>query len=98
MKEELLKLRLFGNNKIDHPNSGSKDLADAVTGAVFVCVQNIAMNSEIEVEVLNPDKYYEINEDMPEFGTVQQYNRDLGQFTPGFNERKVDVDKWLESL
>jgi hypothetical protein len=98
VEEELLKLKLFGNNKIDHPSSGSKDLADAVTGAVFVCVQNIAMNSEIEVEILNPDKYYEINEDMPEFGTVQQYNRDLSQFTPGFNEKKVDVDKWLESL
>ena len=28
VEEELLKLRLFGNNKIDHPNSGSKDLAE----------------------------------------------------------------------
>jgi hypothetical protein len=35
VEEELLKLRLFGNNKIDHPATGSKDLADALAGAVF---------------------------------------------------------------
>ena len=98
VEEELLKLRLFGNNKIDHPNSGSKDLADAVAGAVFTCVQNIDINTEISIEILTPDKYYEINEEMPEFGTVQQYNRDLGTFVPGFSEKKMDVDKWLESL
>jgi hypothetical protein len=98
VEEELLKLRLFGNNKIDHPNSGSKDLADAVAGAVFTCVQNIDINTEINIEILTPDKYYEINEEMPEFGTVQQYNRDLGTFVPGFSEKKMDVDKWLESL
>jgi hypothetical protein len=97
VEEELLKLRLFGNNKIDHPSSGSKDLADAVAGAVFVCVENMAIGAEVEIEILSPDKYWEENEDMPEFGTVTVYNKDTGQFFPGFNEEK-DASPWLENL
>ena len=98
VEEELLKLRLFGNNKIDHPNSGSKDLADAVTGATFVCIENMAIDAEVEIEILAPDKYYEDNEDMPEFGTVRVYNDNIGQFVPGYNETKVDAEQWLENL
>jgi hypothetical protein len=98
VEEELLKLRLFSNNRIDHPNSGSKDLADAVAGAVFVCVENMAVNAEVNIEILSPDKYYEMDEEMPEYGTVQVYNSDLGQFVPGYNKTKEDTEKWLDSL
>jgi len=98
VEEELLKLRLFGNNKIDHPNSGSKDLADAVTGATFVCIENMVIDGDVEIEILSPDRYFEINEDLEEFGTVQVYNRELGQFVPGFNETKVDASIWLENI
>jgi len=98
VEEELLKLRLFSNNRIDHPNSGSKDLADAVAGAVFVCVENMAVNAEVSIEILSPDKYYEMDEEMPEYGTVQVYNSDLGQFVPGYGKTKEDTEKWLESL
>jgi len=98
VEEELLKLRLFSNNRIDHPNSGSKDLADAVAGAVFVCVENMAVNTEVNIEILSPDKYYEINEEMPEYGTVQVYNKDIGKFVPGYNQTKEDIGQWLETL
>lgn len=98
VEEELLKLRLFSNNRIDHPNNGSKDLADAVAGASFVCLENVSIDAEVEIEILNPDKFWEINEDMPEFGTVTMYNSDLKQFVPGFSEQKVDTEKWLETL
>lgn len=33
--DELLELRAVGQNKVDHPRKGSKDLADAVCGAVY---------------------------------------------------------------
>jgi hypothetical protein len=98
VEEELLKLKLFGNNKIDHPNSGSKDLADAVTGATFVCIENIAINSEVEIEILSPDKHWEDIEDMDDYGTVRVYNNNLGEFVPGYSETKVEAEKWLESL
>ena len=98
VEEELLKLRLFGNNKIDHPNSGSKDLADAVTGATFVCIENMVIDGDVEIEILSPDRYFEMNEDLEDFGTVQVYNRELGGFAPGFSETKVDASIWLENI
>ena len=98
VEEELLKLRLFSNNRIDHPSSGSKDLADAVAGATFVCIENMAINAEVEIEILSPDKNYELDDEMPEFGTVQVYNSDVGQFVPGYNKTKEDVGLWLDSL
>ena len=75
VEEELLKLRLFSNNKIDHPNSGSKDLADALTGAVYNCIQNIAMDQEIEIEILSPNSDWEQIEDIEDFGTVKVFDK-----------------------
>jgi hypothetical protein len=98
VEEELLKLRLFGNNKIDHPNSGSKDLADAVTGATFVCIENIAINTEVEIEILSPDKHWEDLEEMDDYGTVRVYNNEIGEFSPGYSKETMDGGKWLESL
>jgi hypothetical protein len=96
VEEELLKLRLFGNNKIDHPATGSKDLADALAGAVFSCVENISSDQEIEIELLYPSKDYEFDEDMPDFGNVRRYNADIGEFEDGFSTR--GDGKWLDSL
>ncbi|NDB56861.1 hypothetical protein EB001_00180 [bacterium] len=98
VEEELLKLRLFSNNKIDHPTKGSKDLADAIAGAVYNCVENISVSSEIEIELLQPDKWYEINEEIPDFGTVSVYNGGTGRFEQGFSEKKSEANKWLETL
>jgi phage terminase large subunit-like protein len=33
--DELLQLRAIGTNKVDHPRKGSKDLSDAVCGAIY---------------------------------------------------------------
>jgi hypothetical protein len=33
--DELLQLRAVGTNKVDHPRKGSKDLSDAVCGAIY---------------------------------------------------------------
>jgi len=98
VEEELLKLRLFSNNRIDHPNSGSKDLADAIAGAVFVCIENMSINTEVNIEILTPDKNYELDEEMPEHGTVQVYNKDIGKFIPGYSKTKEDTGTWLETL
>ena len=50
VEDELLKLKLLNGTKIDHPTSGSKDLADSVAGAVFQSVQHIQIDQEIEIE------------------------------------------------
>jgi hypothetical protein len=98
VEEELLKLKLFSNNKIDHPTTGSKDLADALAGSVFNCIQNVALSEEIDIEILVPDKFFEKYEDLEDFGTVKVYNNDLGEFTPGYSQHSVDAQKWIESI
>jgi hypothetical protein len=35
LKEELMELRIIKDNKVDHPRKKSKDLADAMCGAVY---------------------------------------------------------------
>lgn len=101
VEEELLKLRLFNNNKIDHPSTGSKDLADALAGSVFNCIQNIAFDTEIEIEILTADKAWEFDEDKDDYGTVKVYNKELGQFSDGYSKQTIDYtdnEKWIESI
>nr|DAT56962.1 MAG TPA: terminase [Caudoviricetes sp.] len=98
VEEELLKLRLFANNKIDHPSTGSKDLADALAGAVYMCMDNVAVDNEIEIEVLTPDPFYEYDEDMAEFTDVRMYNKELGEFTPTNTRKTGDVEQWIEMI
>jgi hypothetical protein len=96
VEEELLKLRLFGNNKIDHPSTGSKDLADALAGSVFSCVENISSDQEIEIEIMYPEKETDYDEDMPDFGNVRKFNPEIGEFEDGYS--KKENTKWLENL
>jgi hypothetical protein len=101
VEEELLKLRLFNNNKIDHPSSGSKDLADALAGSVFNCIQNIAFDTEVEIEILTPDKAWDFDEEIENFGTVKVYNSNLGEFMPAYSKQELDYtnnEKWIESI
>ncbi len=51
VENELLKLKLINNTKIDHPTTGSKDRADALAGAVWQCMVNIDQMEEIDIEV-----------------------------------------------
>jgi hypothetical protein len=101
VEEELLKLRLFSNNKIDHPNAGSKDLADALAGSVFNAIENMAMEQDVEIEIIGFDMNSEKYEDVEEFGTVRVYNNDLGGFVPGYTQTQTEIqdgEKWLESI
>lgn len=46
LKRELNRLELLKGEKVDHPKNGSKDLADAVCGAVYNCVVGEGMPEE----------------------------------------------------
>lgn len=96
VEHELLKLRLFGNNKIDHPSAGSKDLADALAGAVFNSVQNLQTDLEIEIEVMYPEKEYMYDEDMPDFGNVKKFNPETNELDS--ESIKSEGKIWLEGL
>jgi len=49
--EELTELKIMKNNRVDHPRKSSKDLADAVCGAIFGAISHTPkdLNEEIEI-------------------------------------------------
>jgi hypothetical protein len=49
--EELTELKIMKNNRVDHPRKSSKDLADAVCGAIFGAIANTPKNTDEEVEI-----------------------------------------------
>jgi hypothetical protein len=49
--EELTELKIMNNNKVDHPRKKSKDLADAVCGAIFNAISHTPRNLNLEVEI-----------------------------------------------
>lgn len=56
---ELKQLRIMNNGKIDHPRSGSKDLADAVCGSVYNTIFYAGSGEGEEIVVKNSDDVYE---------------------------------------
>ena len=49
--EELTELKIMNNNKVDHPRKKSKDLADAVCGAVYGAISHTPRNLNEVVEI-----------------------------------------------
>jgi hypothetical protein len=49
--EELTELKIMRGNKVDHPRKKSKDLADAVCGAVFGAISHSVKDNNLEVEI-----------------------------------------------
>ena len=49
--EEMSELKIMRGNRVDHPRKKSKDLADAVTGAVFGAISHTPKNNNTEIEV-----------------------------------------------
>jgi hypothetical protein len=49
--EELTELKIMKNNRVDHPRKSSKDLADAVCGAIFGAISHTPRDQNLEVEV-----------------------------------------------
>lgn len=52
LTEELLQLRII-KGKVDHPRKGSKDLADAVCGAIYNSIAHTPRDLNREIEVYN---------------------------------------------
>jgi hypothetical protein len=49
--EEMSQLRIVSDKKVDHPRKGSKDLSDAVTGAVYNAIAHTPRNINQEIEI-----------------------------------------------
>jgi hypothetical protein len=72
--EELLQLRIMKNDRVDHPRKGSKDLSDAVCGAIYNSIAHTPRNLDETIEVKTLDsvrKEVRRNE-------IEDYNKDAG--------------------
>jgi hypothetical protein len=49
--EEMSELKIMRNNRVDHPRKKSKDLADAVCGAVFGAISHTSRDSNVEIDI-----------------------------------------------
>ena len=49
--EELTELKIVKQNRVDHPRKSSKDLADAVCGAIFGAISHTPKDQNFEVEI-----------------------------------------------
>jgi hypothetical protein len=49
--EELTQLKIMKNDRVDHPRKKSKDLADAVCGAIFGAISHTPKDINTEIEV-----------------------------------------------
>jgi hypothetical protein len=63
--EELTELKIMKGNKVDHPRKSSKDLADAVCGAIFGAISHTQklQNQEIEIHTFKekPRSFDQVN-------------------------------------
>jgi len=49
--EELTELKIVKQNRVDHPRKSSKDLADAVCGAIFGAISHTPRDQNTVVEI-----------------------------------------------
>ena len=49
--EEMSELKIMKGNRVDHPRKKSKDLADAVCGAVFGAISPNQKNTNLEIDI-----------------------------------------------
>lgn len=59
VEDELLKLQVLQNRKVDHPSKGSKDLADALAGATWSACQYADIDAEIDIDIFGSDDDWE---------------------------------------
>jgi hypothetical protein len=85
--EEMSELKIMKGNRVDHPRKKSKDLADAVTGAVFGAISHTPKNNNTEIDVHTWSSSARLAE--KERGMVELDNPkmpdDVRDFLDGFN-------------
>jgi hypothetical protein len=65
LKSEMLALRIMKNSKVDHPRKGSKDLADAVCGAIYNAAKYSVRSANGEIEIFTYRK--QANQEVREY-------------------------------
>ena len=74
--DELLQLRIRGD-KVDHPRKGSKDLADAVCGAIYNAIAKSRRETLQEIEIYSYDMLEQDSEEEIKLRMGRKHNREL---------------------
>jgi hypothetical protein len=69
LTEELLQLRII-KGKVDHPRKGSKDLADAVCGAIYNAIAHTPKDLNREIEIYTYSSYEHDEPQRPRIGGI----------------------------
>jgi hypothetical protein len=85
--EELTELKIMNNNKVDHPRKKSKDLADAVCGAIYGAISHTSRrtNEEIEIHTFR---------DRPKDPVQYQDNNVISHYQP----KEKDIEHYLNQF
>ena len=83
--EELTELKIMKGNRVDHPRKSSKDLADAVCGAVYGAISHTPRNTNQEVEI-------HTFRDRPK---TQQEVADMPNNVINYRPPQKDIDEYL---
>jgi hypothetical protein len=84
--EELTELKIMKNNRVDHPRKSSKDLADAVCGAIFGAISHTIKDNNSEVEIHTFRDRSKRTEDLPK--NVIQYKpmpKEVEEYLQGYD-------------
>jgi phage terminase large subunit-like protein len=86
--DEMSELKIMKGNRVDHPRKKSKDLADAMCGAVFGAISHTPKNTNLIVDVhtwSSASKLAEQKRSMVELDTRQKMPEDVKDFLGGLN-------------
>jgi hypothetical protein len=85
--EELTELKIMRGNKVDHPRKKSKDLADAVCGAVFGAISHTPrdMNTEIEIHTFRDRPKTQLDNRPDNVITYKPMPKDVQDYLQGFD-------------
>jgi hypothetical protein len=85
--EELTELKIMKNNRVDHPRKLSKDLADAVCGAIFGAISHTPkdQNLEVEIHTFSDRSKSDVDKDRPDVIKYKPMPNDVKEYLDRFN-------------
>ena len=85
--EELTELKIMKNNRVDHPRKSSKDLADAVCGAIFGALSHTPkdQNLEVEIHTFTDRSKSDVDKDRPDVIKYKPMPNDVKEYLDRFN-------------
>jgi len=91
---ELLQLRIMKNDKVDHPRKGSKDLADAMCGAIYNAIAHSSRNDNEGIEI----KTLESVRREVQRNRIEEYNQNDGVIRAPKRPMPKELEEYLARI